>query len=166
MSKSEDYEGPAVNIIDEIEGMFEKAWGLDWERIRRACERAIAVDEKCFPAYIYLGHYEHDRRNYDRMEEHFMKALELAEDPFNAYTWDGAVLVLDDAMKDYERLARYLHTFYAKRPEFFVLKYLVNNLLKKLRRPEEALAYVNDYLQKHPNDRKALKLQKKVMRAR
>jgi tetratricopeptide (TPR) repeat protein len=166
MLSDDEYTGPAKETLKEIEKMFNKLGKYTWEDIRSKCEYAIGLDPSCYPTYVYLGIYEQDRKNYDKMEEYFFKALEVAENPHNAYTWDSVIMTLDDAMRDYERLVKYLQKFYDKQPNYFVIDYLTKTLWKKLNRKGEALSVLNKYLLDHPNDKKAVKLRKKMMKAR
>ena len=154
-----EYTGPAAGIIKDIEKRL--TW-LAKEKGRIEIEaksrEALRVDPKCYPAYVILGYCEHERRNYDRMDAYFLKALDVADQPYNVYTWEG---VLEGPL-DHEIAVRYLQRFYEKQPEFFVVKYLIWELWKKLGRKQEALSLLNDYLLKHPDDKKAFKLRRKI----
>lgn len=166
MLSDDEYTGPAREIIKEIGKMLNKLGKYTWEDIRSKCECAIGLDQGCYPAYVYLGIYEQDRKNYDKMQEYFFKGLEVAENPHNAYTWDSVIMTLDDAMRDYNRLVKYLQKFYNKKPDFFVINYLTRVLWKKLNNKEKALSLLNRYILEHPNDKKAIKLSKKMMKAK
>lgn len=159
-----DYEGPAEEVVADIDKMLGKIEKYGWDALKNKSEYAIKIDRKCYPAYVYLGYYEHNMKNYEKMDEYFYKALELADKPSNVYTWDGVILTLDDAMKDYDRLVRYLQKFSEKHYEFFVVSYLSTTLWKKLNRTEEAIMLVNKYISSYPNDKKALKYRKKMMK--
>ncbi len=161
MGDDEEYSGPATEIVTKLDKMTQDG-DFTNKDLPRLCEQALVLDPKCFPAHVYLGYYEIDRKNHVKMFDHFLKALELSDRPYNVYTWDWVVMALDDGLKDYERLAVYLRRFYEKYPKLIQLRYLVRILGGKLGRKNEALAAVDDYLLKNPNDKKALKLRKKV----
>jgi tetratricopeptide (TPR) repeat protein len=146
-----EYEGPAKELIIET-----AKWLNDWadygsERLQFLCKDALGMDPKCFPAYIYLGLYEMEHKNLDKMEEHFLKALELADDPYNEFTWDWVVITLDDGLKEHARLARYLRRYCEKRPDLFAVTYLVRTLVQ-LGQKSEALSFVDSHLENHPVD--------------
>ena len=161
MSEDDDYSGPASDIIDEIYKITENGVRTD-RRIPQLCERALSLDPDCYPAHVLLGYYEMDRKNYDIMFDHFVKALELSNDPHNVYTWDSVIMALDDGLKDYGRLVQYLYKFYEREPELFVARYLARTLARKMNQKKAAVAVLNDYLGKHPEDKKAAKLKKKA----
>ena len=160
-------DGSAEGIMDGVEKLFEDSWKLDWEKIKSECERAIAVDPNCYGAYIYLGSYEQQMGNYEKMDEYFFKGLELSGSPLDGYTWDSVITTLHDGMHDYERLVKYMKKAIEKEPDNIdIRRYLVDILWKKLGRIDEALEIVNEFLRIHSNDKKALKLQHKLMKAR
>lgn len=96
MKRAEEYSGLAKEIVEEIEKMFERFGKLSWEEIKDRCEQATLIGQKRYPAYIYLGLYEHDMKDYDRMDGYFLKGLEVADHPYNQYMWDSVIMTLDD----------------------------------------------------------------------
>ncbi len=146
-----EYEGPAKELVIEL-----GKWLNDWPdygsmKLWQKCNEALRMDPKCFPAHIYLGLYELEHKNRDRMEEHFLKALELADDPYNEFTWDWVVVTLGEGLKDHARLARYLRRYCEKRPDTFAVTYLARTLVK-LGQRSEALSVLESHLENHPAD--------------
>jgi|GEM_PF-3543898 len=130
--------------------------------IRKMAEQALSIDPKSVDAHVLLGYMEMEEKQYDRMEEYFLKALELSDDPYDELTWDAVIMCLDDGLKDYPRLARYLEKFYEKKKEYFVLEYLVNTYVE-LNHFDKALAMIDNYLLFSSKDRKKVeKLRSKI----
>lgn len=164
------YSGKAQYIVKEIERLHESYPILPGKKyderrriIRDECLRALEVDPKCYPAYFHLGILEHMSGNNEGMLEYFLKGLDVADEPYNWYTWAESITMLTETPNlNHSMLIRYLKAFYKKNPRFSILNSLVRDLWKKQNQRDEALAYLRDYLQKNPEDKRALKLRKKI----
>ncbi|MHA1962656.1 MAG: hypothetical protein ACW99U_20890 [Candidatus Thorarchaeota archaeon] len=163
------YSGKAKDVVRDIERLIENSpiRPSKWEKHRRRlgdeCQRAIKIDPNCYPAYFYLGIIEHMSGNNEGMLECFLKGLEVADEPYNWYTWAESITMLTETPNlNHSMMIRYLTAFYKKDPRFSVLRHLVRDLWKKQNRRDEALFFLSDYLQKNPEDRRALRLRKKI----
>ena len=133
------------------------------EKIRSLLADALRLRPDIPAAYVILGHLEMDEKNLDRMQEYFLKALEVADDPYNAYTWDWVTTCLDDGLRDYRRLIGYLLRFYDREPESFVVDYLAKTYIK-IGEPENALRVLDRHLARFPDDAKVNKLRIKIQK--
>ena len=129
--------------------------------IKEMAEKALTMNPSCYSAHVLLGYLDMDDSNLDGMQGHFLKALELAPDPYNEYTWDWVVMCLDDGLKDYKRLTGYLTRFYEKKPEGFVAQYLAKTYIK-LGQPQNAMSALQKHLTMFPEDKDTLKLKRKI----
>jgi lipopolysaccharide biosynthesis regulator YciM len=132
-------------------------------RVRAMADEALRLEPKCHSAHVLLGYLDMDDRNLPRMQEHFLKALEMAPDPHDEYTWDWVITCLDDGLKDYHRLAEYLTKFYERKPEEFVAAYLAETYMK-MSQKENALFIVNRHLSVNPDSKRMRKLMERIER--
>lgn len=137
----------------------------DWEEARIGCEKALEMDPNYHPAYIILGAYYQQKGLLDKMDEYFYKGLKVSGPELDEYTWDWVIVTLDDGMKDYERLIKYMEKAMLKEPDNFGMrKYLVNTLWKKLNRFDDGIKVIVDYIKTHPDDKKAVKFKEKMLK--
>ncbi len=153
----------AHSLVREAMETYFSGWQKPDNRAtaRKMIDEALSLDPDCYSAYALLGYLESDEKNYEAMMGNFFKALELADDPRNEYTWDMVTVCLHDGLGDDARLSEYLTRFYRRKPETNVLVYLVKTLLR-MKQPERALSAIQEHLLKFPDDRKIQKLRKKV----
>ena len=149
------------DAVDSLDILMEKAFELYTEgfkspeiraRVRTMAEEALRLKAECYEAYVLLGLLEMEEDDRNSMQNYFLKALELARDPFNEYTWDWIVTCLDDNLHDYPRLAGYLTRFYDRMPEEFVARYLAKIYIKMNQR-ENALMILNEHLGANPESK-------------
>jgi len=165
-----NYIGPARDHVKDILTMTNDYHNIDWDAVVAKCDEAIRVDPECYPAYVELGTYYSGQYNSDvtdlpRMQEYFLKAVSVINDPWNVWTWDHVIITLHDGMKDYERLIEYLEACLKKKPEFRYIRYIAHILWKKLNRMDEAIVHIDAYLKENPDDKEAMKLKNKVMKS-
>jgi hypothetical protein len=142
---------------------------------------AVKIDAGCHTAYVLRRVYHFEHRDYVKMEEFFVKALEVVEDPENSYTgqWPSWMMVtLIDGMvanegkvdegiiekvseKQFEAYLRRDRKRMDVNPEFKTLKQIAKALCKN-GRPEEALGEIDRYLINHPYDKKAMRYREKI----
>jgi hypothetical protein len=181
------YSGPADDIVATIEESLHKAdYDPDssgWEHLRVLSEEALSLDPRCHSALVVLGVYHFERREYGMMEDRFIEALKVVENPFNGFTgpWPSWMFVtLIDGMtanegsvdegivervseRQFEAALRYHRNVLEADPRIRTLKPIVENLMKN-GMGSEALAEIDAYLVKHPEDRMTLRYRKKVER--
>jgi tetratricopeptide (TPR) repeat protein len=153
----------AASIMRETGQKLERLSGKAGRaEIEAECKRALEIDTNCYPAYVYLGYCEQAKGNIGKMEEYYFKALEVADQPYNPFTWDGVI----ESTNDTDFLLSYLQKTYEKAPAYHVVKPLARIHWKNHGNTQEALALLNDFLMKHPEHKKALKLRQRIEKSR
>ena len=157
----DDYSGPGLEIITSIELIryTEEMDETHVDRIVSLCYTAIRVDPKCYPAYIVLGTMEFRKGNYDTMMEHYLKGLELCDEPTKSpYTTDEVYTSLYEGMleregeEDYRRIAEYEERFHEKSPHYDTLRTLTYIYTNELDDPDKAVGFIRDYVERSPGE--------------
>jgi len=179
------YRGPADEVVASIEEYLHKKdhnpTPEEWEHLLDLSQQAIEIDPRCHTAFVVIGTYHFERREYDLMEANFIKALDVVDDPDNMYTgnWPRWMMVtLYDGMsaqegqvndeivervveKQFEAYLRYRRRLLQEEPSFNNLKPIVK-VLSKNGMKDEAVKEIDQYLAHHPEDKKAARYKSKL----
>lgn len=130
-------------------------------RIRLMALRTLNAKPDSLQAQVILGYLDMEDGDLEAMMRHFLAALELADNPYNEYTWDIVTVSLNDNLEDAARLARYLTEFYQRKPAGFVAKYLARACMA-MGEAEKALPLVDKHLAGFPSDRSMMRLKRRI----
>lgn len=90
---------------------------------RNMCHDAIDVDEECFPAYATLGNIDWLDGDYERMMDHYLKAIDRCENPFDSEWFFDAIFTslyeqLRTKPENWDSIAILWERIHTRRPEF------------------------------------------------
>lgn len=121
----------------------------DFDRATTAAERAVEIDGNSAAAYSYLGFAYLKEKEFPKAESAFQNAVRLSDSDWFSQFWLGELLLKQKNPKGaYPHLLR-ASTLNPGMRDVFVLLY--DDLLK-LGRRKEALAELDDFLARFPND--------------
>jgi tetratricopeptide (TPR) repeat protein len=121
----------------------------DFARAEAAANNAIAIDDKDGDSYTALGYVYLKQNEFGKAKEPLQKAVQLSDTNWFSQLWYGKLL-LDQ--KDAEGAYPHLLRAAQLKPEVPEADLLLYNALLLLRHPREALARIDDFLARFPNN--------------
>jgi len=121
----------------------------DFASAEAAANNAIAIDDKNGDSYTALGYVYLKQNDFGKAKESLQKAVQLSDTNWFSQLWYGKLL-LDQ--KDAEGAYPHLLRAAQLKPEVPEADLLLYNALLLLRHPREALARIDDFLARFPNN--------------
>jgi Flp pilus assembly protein TadD len=121
----------------------------DYDNATKAAKSAIGIDDKEAAPYAYLGFVYMKQKDPAKATKAFQDSVRLSDSNFFSQFWLGALLL---KQKDFEKAYPHLARAWQLKPDEPRVYLLLYNDLVLLGRGEEALAKIDDFLSRFPNN--------------
>lgn len=121
----------------------------DFDHAAEAAKSAISVDDKEAAPYAYLGFVYMKQKDIAKATKAFQDAVQLSDSNFFSQFWLGDLLL---RQKNFEEAYTHLARAWQLKPDEPKVYLLLYNDLVLLGRGEEALAKIDDFLARFPNN--------------
>jgi tetratricopeptide (TPR) repeat protein len=121
----------------------------DFPRALEAAQKAVAIDDQSADAYSYLGYVYLKKKDYAEAKKAFLEAVRLSNSKWLPHFWLGWLLLKEKNASD-----AFAHLVLARqlRPQLPEVHILYFNDLLQLGRMKEALAELDDFLARFPEN--------------